>query len=66
VKYPLQTVMDFLKEHKLEKYCTLFQERGMDGDLLLEVDDNVLKELGVKSPVDRIRIKTNYRTFVSS
>ena len=40
------------------------QESGMDGDLLLEADDTVLKELGVKSAVDRKKIKTKYKTFV--
>ena len=66
MKYPLQTVVTFLKEHKLEKYSTVFKEAGMDGDLLLEADDGVLKELGMMSAVDRIKIKTKYRTFVSS
>ena len=63
-QYSLQTVLDFLEQNKLDKYCDIFQESGMDGDLLLEADDRVLKELGVKSAIDRKKIKTQYKTFV--
>ena len=65
VHYPLETVLTFLKQNNLSKYCDIFQEWGMDGDLLLEVDDRVLKEMGV-SALDRMRIKTKYKTFVKS
>ena len=60
-QYPLPTVLAFLEQKKLDKYREIFQESGMDGDLLL---DTVLKELGVSSAVDRKKIKTKYKTFV--
>ena len=64
-QYPLPTVLAFLEQNKLDKYREIFQESGMDGDLLLEADDDtVLKELGVSSAVDRRKIKTKYKTFV--
>ena len=66
VRYPLQTVLDFLKQYKLDKYCAIFQEWGMDGDLLLKVHDNVLKEMGVNSALDRKRIRTKYKTFIET
>ena len=62
--YSLQTVLDFLKQNRLDKYCAIFQESSMDGDLLLEADDSVLKELGVGSALDRKRIKAKYKTFI--
>ena len=64
MQYPLPTVLAFLEQNKLDKYSDIFQESGMDGDLLLEADDTVLKELGVSSAVDRKKIKTKYKTFV--
>ena len=64
MQYPLPTVLGFLEQNKLDKYRDIFQESGMDEDLLLEADDTVLKELGVKSAVDRKKIKTKYKTFV--
>ena len=65
-QYPLESVLNFLEQNKLDKYHDIFQKTGMDGDLLLEADDNVLKELGVKSALDRNRIKTTYKTFVKN
>ena len=65
-QYTLQSVLAFLEQNKLGKYCEIFQESGMDGDLLLEADDSVLEELGVKSALDRTRIKTKYKKFVGS
>ena len=62
----MQSVLTFLEQNKLDKYHDIFQESGMDGDLLLEADDSVLKELGVSSAVDRKKIKTKYKTFVKS
>ena len=65
VQHSLQTVLDFLKHYELDKYSATFQEKGIDGDLLLEADDRVLKELGVNSAVDHRRIKTQYKKFIS-
>ena len=64
VQYPLQSVLDFLKQYKLDKHCPIFQEWGMDGDLLLQADDNVLKDMGVNSALDRTRIRAKYKTFI--
>ena len=63
-QYPLESVLDFLEQNKLSKYSAIFQESGIDGDLLLEADDNVLKDLGVSSAVHRNRIKTKYKKFI--
>ena len=64
VQHSLQTVLDFLKNYKLDKYSATFQEKGMDGDLLLKADNRVLKELGVTSAVDCKKIRTKYKTFI--
>ena len=60
-QYPLQTVLAFLEQNKLDKYGPIFQQWGMDGDLLLEADDSVLEELGVTSAVERLKIKVHKR-----
>ena len=66
MQYSLQSVLTFLEQNKLDKYRDIFQESGIDGDLLLEADDTVLKELGVNSALDRTRIKAKYNKFVNS
>ena len=63
VQHSLQSVLTFLKQNKLDKYCDIFQESGMDGDLLLEADDSVLEELGVNSAVERLKIKVYMRVM---
>ena len=62
----MSTVLDFLKQYKLDKYYPIFQEWAMDGDLLLQVDDNVLKKMGVNSALDRKRISSKYKTFIET
>ena len=56
VKYSTDYMMDFLKQYKLEKYSPSLQSHGIDGDMLLDVDDklmkSVLKEVGVPSLVN--------------
>ena len=64
IQYPLPTVLTFLEQNKLNKYRSIFEESGMDGDLLLEADDDVLKELGVSSALDRKKIITKYKKFL--
>ena len=66
VQHSLQKVLTFLEQNKLNKYHDIFQKSGMDGDLLLEADDSVLEELGVRSALDRTRIKAKYKKFVDS
>ena len=65
-QYSIQTVLTFLKQNKLDKYIDTFQQWAIDGDLLLEADDSVLKELGVSSALDRKKIKAKYKTFINS
>ena len=65
-QYPLESVLDFLEQNKLSKYSAIFKESGIDGDLLLKADDNVLEELGVSSAVHRKKIMVKYKTFVKS
>ena len=36
VQYPIQTVLTFLEQNKLNKYQDTFQQWAIDGDLLLE------------------------------
>ena len=59
-------VLDFLEQNQLVTYSATFQQHSIDGELLLAADDNLLKELGVKSPVHRLKIKTRFKTFASS
>ena len=57
-KYTPEDVGDFLSSIKLDKYKEEFVVNEVGGDVLLDSDSEVLSELGVVSPLDRVRILT--------
>lgn len=60
----------FLQQYKLEKYAPMLECHGIDGDMILGVEGklmkSVLSEVGVTSAVDSLKIRTKFKTFVSS
>lgn len=66
-KYSNDHLSHFLqKDERLHKYIPILKEHGIDGDMILQVNDklvtNVLKQIGVNSALDRSRI-CKYKTF---
>ena len=59
MQYPLEMVLAFLKQYKLDKYCDNFKKYGINGNLLLEADDSALEELGITSALERLNIKVH-------
>lgn len=50
----------FLEEIGLGHHVTTFLEQDVSGDMLLEPDQEMmLKELGVTSPTERLKIKVH-------
>ena len=50
------TVGEWLKSVNCGKYRQLFASNNINGDALLDCDQNILKEVGVTKVGDRIRI----------
>jgi mitogen-activated protein kinase kinase kinase len=50
------TVGEWLKSVNCGKYRQLFVSNNINGDALLDCDQNILKEVGVTKVGDRIRI----------
>lgn len=63
--YPVSVVLEYLEEQKLSEYSEVFRRHGIDGDLLQEANDAVLKELGVNNALHRVKIRTKFKSFVS-
>lgn len=67
-KYSIEHLNNFLQQNKLEKYSSIFQSCGIDGDMILEVEEklmtSVLKEVGITSELDILKIRAKYKTFV--
>ena len=61
-------VMQFLQQYNLEKYGPSLEGQGIDGDMLLDVEEklmkSVLKEVGVKSLVDILKIRSKFKTYI--
>ncbi len=68
-KYNTDHVIKFLKKFNLDKYIDTFRASAIDGDMILEVEEklmkSVLREVGVVSLVDIGKIRAKYKTFVS-
>ena len=69
VKYSNDHLSQFLQQQeKLIKYIPVLKKHGIDGDMVLHVEENlmkgVLKEIGI-SPVASLKICVNYKKFVN-
>ena len=62
----VEAVQTFLEEYKFSKYSETFRSHLIDGDRLMVADDNMLKDLGVSSAIDRKKIITKFRQFVKN
>ena len=67
-QYSTEHLSQFLQDNKLGKYVSLLEGNGIDGDMILEVDkelmENVLKEIGITSKIDIKKIRNKYKTHV--
>lgn len=68
-RYSRDHMSQFLQQYKLGKYMPTLESHGIDGDMILEVEEklmkSVLREVGVTSLVDILKIRSKYKTFVS-
>ena len=59
--YGVDEVGEFFTEVGLGQYTEAFQEALISGEELLEADKEFLEELGVKSAIDRLKMKELFR-----
>lgn len=68
-KYSTEYLSQFLQTNQLEKYIPTVKEHGIDGDMILEVEDGLIRDvllgLGV-SKFDVIKIRKKFKQFVSN
>ena len=69
VKFSASKLVTALSQSSLEKYCRPFEQHGVDGDMLLYEDEELvrgmLKEIGIGSNLAITRIISKFKTFVS-
>ncbi len=67
-RLPVSEVLRFLGENKFEKYIDVFERHEIDGDMLVDTEQglmkNVLKEIGIGA-VDKGKILFKFKKFAS-
>ena len=58
------SMTQFLESNGMGAYVSMFEEHQIDSELLFEVTDGTLKEIGVTRPIDRVRILVGFRSLV--
>ena len=63
--YTTTKVAEFLSRTlNMEHYALFFQDSKIDGELLLRATDEILEEIGIKSALDRLKIRIAFRREV--
>ena len=63
-KLTIEEIEEYLRYLKLDEYIEMFREIGVDGNMMFDIDYETLKELGVDTIKDRIKIKTNFKQWL--
>ncbi|ODQ68133.1 Pkinase-domain-containing protein [Nadsonia fulvescens var. elongata DSM 6958] len=59
-----EQVKEWLESIKCGAYATLFEENHITGEVLLDCDQAILKEIGIKKVGDRVRISLAINTLI--
>ena len=60
----VEDIVKFLHDVKLEQYATIFEEFEINGELLIQLPDNELQDMGIVSALDRLKISVYFRQYV--
>lgn len=56
--------MSFLQSKKLDQYATTFEEYDINGELLIQFQDDDLEDIGITNPLHRLIIRICFRRLV--
>ena len=63
-EFSVQDISKFLQSIKLDQYASAFEEFEVSGELLIQFQDDELKEVGVISALHRLKIRVYFRRLV--
>lgn len=63
-QFSIQDIVTFLQSKKLDQYATAFEEYEINGELLIQFQDEDLEDLGVNNPLHRLIIRMCFRRLV--
>ena len=64
-QFSVEDIVKFLQHVKLEQYATIFEEFEINGELLIQLPDNELQDMGIVSAIDRLKISVYFRQYIS-
>ena len=59
-----EDISDYLRSLKLDEYIEEFFKNDIDGNLMYDIDDDILESVGVKTKKDRIKIKGRFKQWL--
>ena len=63
--YPVDAVFQFRNETKpFQQFAATFKEQSIDGELLLNASDDVMKELGITTGVHRLMLRQKFKAII--
>ncbi|CAG8705045.1 3042_t:CDS:10 [Gigaspora margarita] len=65
-RWSIEQVSNWLQENNFKEHQKLFAENDINGDVLLEIDHEVLRELKIKSVGDRMRLIAAVRNLLKT
>lgn len=63
-QFTLQDIVSFLQSNKLDQYATTFEEYEINGELLIQFQDDDLEDIGITNPLHRLIIRICFRRLV--
>ena len=60
----VEDVVKFLYHVKLDKYASIFEDFEINGELLIQLPDNELQDMGIASALDRLKISVYFRQYI--
>ena len=63
-QFSVHDVVKFLHEVKLDQYAPVFEEFEINGELLAQLPDNELQDMGISSALVRLKISNYFRRYI--
>ena len=63
-QYSVENVVKFLHQVKLGQYAAIFEEFEINGELLVQLPDDELQDMGIASALDRLKISHYFRQYI--
>lgn len=64
-RFSVQDVVKFLHKVKLDQYATIFEDFEINGELLVQLPDNELQDMGIASALVRLKISNYFRRYIA-